>query len=303
VSERQAQDRTGKWLLEHQGRGALAVGGFTHVRSCFAEQAEVVQPRQLPDGLLRVSFVGSKKPVPVVVEIATYPEPRVVEQAQDDLMLVYQDRRVVPEMLILVLRPKGHYEIPRTFELWSDQKRTRLSGEWDVKKVWEVPAKELLELDDVGVVPWLPLTEFDGPPEDLLQECRRRIEGQAPYREVDNLLAVTQVLTRLRFGDREDLLTILGGDRVMIETPFWAEAEEQGVLRGHRAAILRILRMKVTTIPGEIETSLEGIKDEAILGTLLEAAVGCTDLAAFEEAVGHATAERPARRRKRRKGK
>jgi len=46
MSERQPHDRTGKWLLEHQGRGALAVGGFIHVQSCFAEQAEVVQPRQ-----------------------------------------------------------------------------------------------------------------------------------------------------------------------------------------------------------------------------------------------------------------
>jgi len=68
-------------------------------------------------------------------------------------MLVYQDRRVLPEMLILVLRPKGAYEIPRTFELVSDQKTTRLSGEWDVKKVWEVPAKTLLDLDDVGAIP------------------------------------------------------------------------------------------------------------------------------------------------------
>jgi hypothetical protein len=47
-----AYDTSSKWLLEHQGRAIALLGGLRDVISCRARQAEVVQPRQLPDGLL-----------------------------------------------------------------------------------------------------------------------------------------------------------------------------------------------------------------------------------------------------------
>ena len=49
-----------------------------------------MQPRKLPDGLLEATFAGVKKPSLVLVEVATYPEPRVVDQVSDDLRLVRQ---------------------------------------------------------------------------------------------------------------------------------------------------------------------------------------------------------------------
>ncbi len=47
-------DKSSKWLVEHQGRALAIVGGIKGVVSCKAVQADVVQPRQLPDGLLEV---------------------------------------------------------------------------------------------------------------------------------------------------------------------------------------------------------------------------------------------------------
>jgi len=105
---------------------------------------------------LRVVFTGSKEAVPVVARSRLSGAARR-EQAQDDLMLVYQDRRVLPEMLILVLAAQGSLRNPQDFELGErpedDAPQRRVGCEEGV----EVPAKTLLDLDDVGAIPWLPL--------------------------------------------------------------------------------------------------------------------------------------------------
>ena len=41
---RQSYDRSSKWLLEHQGRALVILGGLRDVISCKAIQPEVVQP-------------------------------------------------------------------------------------------------------------------------------------------------------------------------------------------------------------------------------------------------------------------
>jgi hypothetical protein len=43
----------------------------------------------------------------VLVEVATYPEKRVVDQVQDDIRLVRQARGVLPEAVVLCLCPRG----------------------------------------------------------------------------------------------------------------------------------------------------------------------------------------------------
>jgi hypothetical protein len=67
-------------------------------------QAEVVQPRQLPDGLLEVRLQGERQDDLFLLEVATYPERRVGKQLTGDLMLVYLDRGELPEAVTLVLR-------------------------------------------------------------------------------------------------------------------------------------------------------------------------------------------------------
>ncbi len=89
-------DPSGKWMLEEQGASILYLAGARSVVSCRARKAEVVQPRQLPDGLLEVRYAGSAKPGLVLVEVATYPEKRVVQQMQNGIMLVRQARGVLP---------------------------------------------------------------------------------------------------------------------------------------------------------------------------------------------------------------
>ena len=81
----------------------------------------------------------------------------------------------------------------------------------------DVPAADLLAAEDASLIPWLPLTRFDGEPKRLLRQCRERIVQQADLKERANLLAVTQVFSRLRFPSPR-LLEILGGKNIMAES-------------------------------------------------------------------------------------
>jgi len=283
---RQAFDKSSKWLLQHYGKGILLLGGVHDVWGCRAVQAEVVQPRQLPDGLLEVTLKGQRKPYYVVVEVETYASKKVEEQAVDDLMLVYQDRRVVPEVLVVVLRPKGNVVVAAGREQKSLLGLAGFKVEWRVVELWKKKAEDLLAVDELGLVPWVPLAEFDGPPEKILHECRDRIERRAPHQDQVNLLAVTQVLARLRFPAPR-LLEILGGKKIMIESPLlkelMAEARQEGHQEGRQEALIRFLRARFRTVSETLATRLRAIHDEAQLDALIEQAAVCPSLAKFRE--------------------
>src|SRR5262245_15956523 len=116
---RQRFDITSKWLLHNQGKATLLVGGLKGVRSCQPMPGEIVQNRKYPDGLLQVTLAGEKKPHHVLVEVATYPEQRALKQALDDLTLAYNVLGHLPELVMLVLRPRGKFRIGGKHEIRS----------------------------------------------------------------------------------------------------------------------------------------------------------------------------------------
>jgi hypothetical protein len=52
--ERFRYDRSSKWLLDHHGDLILFLGQVRDIAEWRTRQAEIVQPRKLPDGLLEV---------------------------------------------------------------------------------------------------------------------------------------------------------------------------------------------------------------------------------------------------------
>ena len=52
------------------------------------------------------------------------------------------------------------------------------------------------------MVPWVPLTHYEGDPHDLIRTCRQRIDQQAAPREHDILLGLTEIMTRLAYNDK-----------------------------------------------------------------------------------------------------
>ena len=106
--------------------------------------------------------------------------------------------------------------------------------------LWTLPAEEMLAQPDVGVVPWVPLRSFAGPPAPLLRRCRERIDREGGALR-PNLLAVAQNLIRLRFPGQE-FLDLFGGSRAMIESPLMKEFAEKIEHQTLRKTIERIIK-------------------------------------------------------------
>lgn len=279
-------------MIEHHGDAILRLAGVHEIASWRPLQAEVVQPRQLPDGLIEVTRVGQNEPEIYLLELATYPDSRVLEQVHRGMTLVYLNRRVLPEVLVLVLHPKGNLVIPRQHESQSPQGWTHWRASWRVVELWNVPAEPLLASDDPGLIPWVPLCRFDGPPEPILRECRRQIDRLAPPEEHGNLIAVIQVLTGLRYND-PGLLKLLGGREAMIESPVLQEivqeavdkAVEKAVAKQSHSLILRILKQRLGPPPEELVAALAAIEEKERLEDLAALAATCPDLDAFRQAL------------------
>jgi hypothetical protein len=277
---RQRIDMGSKWLLHNQGKGALLVGGLKGVRRYEAMPGEIVQNRKYPDGLLQVFIDGEKKPHHVLIEVATYPEKRALKQALDDLALAYSALGHLPELLMLVLRPKGKFRVDGKHVVRSKLGLSRLEAEWRVVEVWGLSAEAFLAQGDVGAVPWIVLMQFDGPPEALLERCAEKIEREAHPKDRADLLAVAQVLTALRFP-QPDLLALFGGQRTMIESPLL----QRMIAENLHEAIQEFLKGRFGTVPRDVTRLLCEILDERRLKKLAGVAAKCPDLEAFREAL------------------
>jgi hypothetical protein len=172
VSEQHPFDRSSKWLIQHHGDSILRLADIQGIESWRPAQSEVVQPRQMPDGLLEVRLRGEEDDDLFLLEVATYPERRVAEQLARDTMLVYLDRGVLPEVIVLVLRPKGRYRVPAQTRLTSRLGLTACTLRRRVVELWNVPADALLATGDVGLVPWALLAETADLPKKLAERCR-----------------------------------------------------------------------------------------------------------------------------------
>lgn len=71
------RDKGGKWLIRHYGGTILRLAGIPGLISWKAIQAEPVQPRRLPDGLIEARLRGRSEPSLFTLEISTYPYPRI----------------------------------------------------------------------------------------------------------------------------------------------------------------------------------------------------------------------------------
>lgn len=273
-------DRSGKWLIEHHGDSILRLAGIRRIADWRPVPGEVVQPRQLPDGMLDVLLRGRKKFIPFVLELATYPEKRLIRQLVRNAMLVYLDREVFPEIIAVILRPKGRKPIPTETEIVSPLDGSRCRLQWRVVKLWEVPSDELLKAGDVGLVPWVPLTDFSETPSQVIEECRRRIDAEATDNEHQNLLAVTQVLMRLRYNAR-NLFRIMGGEQSMIESPLIDEL----IAKTRTDDILDSLESRFGSRPDDLADELRSLREPELKALNRFAAV-CPDLESFREKVG-----------------
>jgi hypothetical protein len=280
---REDKDNSAKWLIEHHGGAILRLSGIHGFTSWRTAHTQLTHPTQLPDGLLEVTFPEQAPTADLfLIEVATYPERRAEEQAARDAALVWLDRGVVPEVVTLVLHPKGQFRISGQWQLSSRRGLTRLACNWTVVELWTLSAEELLALNDVGVIPWVPLARTELPPEELLRQCRQRIDQQAKPEELQNLLAVTQVMTSVRYNELA-LLSILGGNTMgwFLETPLMQKVLSERIRDELQGAIVDVLRDKFAEVPEELAVKVRAIQDVQQLRQLISVAARCSDLDAF----------------------
>jgi hypothetical protein len=307
-------DTSSKWLIQHHGDSILRLAGVRDITAWTPRQAEPVQPHRLPDGLLEVHRQGRPKPSLFILEISTYPYTRLAKQAADDALLVYLERGVVPGVVAFVLHPRGKQRAAHEIVLESDDGSTRIHVAWKVVELWRIPAAELLAAGDIGLIPWVPLAHFEGPPEPIFRECRDRIERDAPRNEQESLLVATHFLAGLKYNDPK-LFQLLGGRKTMIKivSPVLREIVEEAARKATQKAAREAAREATRKATREItienlvaflaarfgadaeavRSDLKAIKDDARLKGLLRLAATCPDLGAFRNQL-------PPRKRRRR---
>jgi len=287
----QEYDKSSKWLIQHHGDSMLRLAGVNDIDSWTPLQAELVQSRRLPDGVIEVRSAGDGELDLFILEIASYPDARVPSQAVRDMALVYLDRDIVPEVIVLFLHEKGNVEAAGSAILRSRRGLTKWDLSWRAVKLWEVPAEELLAAGDVGLIPWVPLAQFDGPPERIVRRCRDHIDRDAPPKEHENLLAVTQFRLGLRYNDltlRGRLRELLGGHQAMIESPILQEIEAEFTRKGATEArqkdILNVLVARFGNAAETLEDELKAVEFNR-LDELVKVAAKCRSLASFRKQV------------------
>ena len=278
----QEYDKSAKWLIQHYGGAILRLAGVRDIASWRALQAEPVQARRLPDGMLEVWAERQSKPDLYILEMATYPDARVADQAIHDALLVYLDRGILPEVLTLYLHIKGHIEAVETAHLRSPQGWTDLQISWRAVKLWEIPAEDLLAAGDVGLIPWVPLSKFAAPPEPVLRRCREIIDRDAPPDQHEGLLVVTQFLASLCY-DKALLAQFFGGRPAMVLFPIVQDIIDETKLETTLEAILDVLATRLGDEAKLVRAELEAIKDEARMKGLLRCAATCPDLETFRK--------------------
>jgi hypothetical protein len=281
-------DKCGKYQIQHHGDSILRMARAPAIVSWKPVQAELVQHRRLPDGLIEVLHECEDQPDTYLLEIATYPEARVASQLMDDIALFWLGQHVLPEVVVLFLYPKRKVVPAEFIQVNSRLGCTKWDASWRIVKLWEVPARDLLAAGDIGLVPWVPLARFDGPPEPIIRECRARIDEVGSGIEHENLLAVTQLLARLRYND-EALFEILGGRRAMIESPLlqelkkeWTEdAMREGMREGETKALIAVLVRRFGAKALALEAEIRAKEDDSRMKDLIEHAATCRSLASF----------------------
>jgi hypothetical protein len=286
--EKHPYDRSSKWLMQLYGDSMLRLAQINDIDQWRPAQAEIVQPRQLPDGLLEARLRGEAEYDQFLLEVATYAEPRIKDQLTRDAMLVYLDCGVLPEVIVLVLAQKGKKRVSGGRRLHSRWGLTSLAIKWRVVELWKIPADELLRTGDVGLVPWVLLADSSEAPTALAQRCRDAIDRHAPPRERENLLAVVQVLARLRYND-PSVFAILGGKKIMIESPLIdeivSEALSEAEPKIRQDSILEVLRARFDAVPSELEDRIRSVLDRDALTQLTRSAAACKDLESFRNSL------------------
>jgi hypothetical protein len=94
--------------------------------------------------------------------------------------------------------------------------------------------------------------------------------------------AVVQVLARLRYNDPK-VFEILGGKRIMIESPLIEEIVSEAVSEARHDSIIEFLRSRFGAVPSDLEDRIRSVQDKVELACLTRLAATSSDLDSFSQ--------------------
>jgi hypothetical protein len=314
--ERDAKDRSIGFLVSKFPKALLRLAGVEGVKTCVPQMNSLSVPKRIPDGLLAVSFEKEKAPVLFLLEATTYPDADEERQVLEDVAMVLLSSKVIPEVISIVLAPKGNAQMLGSMQRSSLLGTTTLSCTWKIVEMWKIEAEALLELGEAQLLPLLPLCKSKETPEAIVAQTNERIQTQAKEGEKESLLVMAAILSNFKFPTLDLRKLFRERTTMLIENPnlrewlqelyqeaFKNEIAEQlrlsalqgkrdGLLEGKREGLLRILMNRFSEAMTEEDRQQIGTLTQPQIDRLYSVAIGCSDLAAFRAALAEELAGR-----------
>jgi hypothetical protein len=145
-------------------------------------------------------------------------------------------------------------------------------------------AEDLLAENDVGLIPWVPLTSLDRPGPDVLADCRDRILRDASADRREGLLAVTKIMADLA-GLQGDIMGVMRDPVELFDSPWGRKAlavyEQRVRAEVLSESIWNVLSTRFESVPEELHREVAALRDVSRLDDLHRWSVVCPDLASF----------------------
>ncbi len=278
------KDFGSRWAIEHHADALMKLAPLPAVESWRPTPTDTMIPRRIPDGLIDVKFRGHHETTPLVFEIETQPSADADRQILEAILLVRLARRTFPDALLVLLKPAGQASVTGETRIATPGGTVAGILRWHVIRLWEFQAEDLFALNDVGLAPWIPLTQTTQADELFLARCRDLIDTQAPPEELEEMRVVTAVLGGVRYNKRL-LETIFLGGRKLIDSPILNEAVKELTDRARISAlrdnIFQILEEQFGPLPPDIVEQVTLVADEKQLRNLTRRACAAPDLETF----------------------
>ncbi len=184
---------------------------------------------------------------------------------------------VIPVVLLF----KGHSEATARYE------SEFLSVKYHLIRVWEIDSKELLELDNLFLMPLVAVAKSGR--EDILEAERRIYEGELERGVKADLLAILTIFAG--FKDKKLVEELLRRRRdIMIESVAYEIIKEEGIREGFEKGELRASKEMVVVALGErfdvisvrLVEKISEVENVAVLKGILRQAMRCESLEEFE---------------------
>ncbi len=275
------KDHGTNWLIQNQATALVRLLGLAP-RTCRTVHPRLTLPQAIPDGLLELTLPDFDRPVPLLLEIETYPSADTNEQMSRDLDLAALALGKLPDAAVIVLCRRGKDQVAQRTQQsllgWSQRKHR-----WRVLELWNVPAEQLLAMNEVGLLPLIPLTDSRESPELLFRQCWERIDRQGRRDQREPLLAITSILASLRYTGAEEWLEAIGGKSMLAESPLYQKWMAEAKCEADHAAIVLILEERFGEVPEPVAVQVRSITDLV----KLEQAMRCNSIADFRIRIAH----------------